>query len=160
MARAPGKRRRLYPMPVECLIDHPHAVTLPSAAYGMLVRLCHHFWTSDCRPLPVGESERRHIARAHAPTWRTWESHITTILDDVLPELEAYFNWRENNRAHLVRIGATGNGVVKLRAINRAARERGQGPSTLTIPRKLTKNAPAPVVPPTSPAGDRKRRSG
>lgn len=147
-------------MPVEPVIDHPGSLALPSAAYGMLMRLCHHFWATDCRPLPLGSDDARHIARAHRPTWKIWESQVNAILADVLPELEAYFNWRENNRAHLVRIGATGNGVVKLRAINRAARERGQGPSTLTIPRKLTKNAPAPVVPPASPAGERKRRSG
>jgi hypothetical protein len=42
-------RRKLYPIPIEGLIDHPQAMALPAAAYGMLCRLSHHFWATECR---------------------------------------------------------------------------------------------------------------
>jgi hypothetical protein len=61
-------RHRLFPMPVPCLIDHPEAMALPAAAFGMLSRLCLHFWATECRPLPESQDELRSIVRAHLRT--------------------------------------------------------------------------------------------
>lgn len=104
-------------MPIEGIVDHPEAMTLPSAAYGMLVRLCHHFWESECRPLPIAEFELRHLARAHAPTWRTWKEPVLRIFESVRPELVAYHRLRVTKGTTITRIGMAGASKVKAKAL-------------------------------------------
>jgi len=94
-------RRRLYPMPTEGLIDHPLAMTLPAAAFGMLTRLLLHFHVSGCRPLPAADHELMHIARAHAPTWRRWKANVLKVFHDIESELSAYHRQREGARQGL-----------------------------------------------------------
>jgi hypothetical protein len=65
-------RRKLYPMPIEGLIDHPDAIALPAAAYGMLARLCGHFWATECRPLPESQDELRSVVRAQGAARSGW----------------------------------------------------------------------------------------
>jgi len=150
-------------MPVEPLIDHPRGKTLPAAAYGMLVRMCHHYWETECEPLPVAEYEQRHIARAHAPTWRQWREDVLAILADVLPELERYYTWRINNRAHLIQTAANGRGVQKMQSMRTAARAADRAVAAMegrtVAPRKRHKKEPAPLVGPAPvDSGGRKRR--
>jgi hypothetical protein len=104
-------RRKLYPMPIEGLIDHPLAMTLPAAAYGMLSRLCIHFWAAECRPLPKSQDELRSVARAHLPTWRCWNADIVKVFEDIRPDLERYYQWRESKGSTIRRIGARGRAV-------------------------------------------------
>jgi hypothetical protein len=111
-------RRRIYPMPVEGILDHPDAMALPSAGYGMLLRLVYHFWQTMCRPLPVSDDQLYSIARAHRPTWRRWKPTIMRVFEDIRPELEAYFTLREARRTTLRFAGQKGGqtSVAKLRA--------------------------------------------
>ena len=64
MKGAMRKRRRIWPMPVEALIDSPDFLAMPAAGAGIVIRMALHFWQTDCRPLPVADHELRNIARA------------------------------------------------------------------------------------------------
>lgn len=98
-------RRRLYPMPVEALIDDPLGITFPSAAFGMLAKLCLYFWNSECRPIPISDEHIRQIVGAHKPTWRRWNTQILEVFERVRPELESYFQSRETKASTLSRLG-------------------------------------------------------
>jgi len=92
---------RLYPFPVESLIDHPDAIALPAAGFGILMRLFLHFWLTRCQPLPGADHELRGIGRVHLPTWCRWKAIVLKILEDIRPQLEAYYALRESRRAAL-----------------------------------------------------------
>ena len=89
------QRRRVYPMPVEGIFDHPLFEAMPCAGAGILFRLCRHFWMTECKSVPIQDDELRAITRAHGPTWRRWRTDVMTVFGDVRPELEAYFRARE-----------------------------------------------------------------
>lgn len=153
MAKAPGKRRRLYPMPVEPFVDHPLILTFPAAGFGILMRLALHFWTTECRPLPIADHELRAIGRVHTPTWRHWKAPVMQAFHEIQPELEAYFRLREARQTHLTRLGTIGGGVTRLKALRVAARSPEAG---VTQPRRAH-NAPEPAL--QSDSG-RLRRTG
>jgi hypothetical protein len=96
-----SRRRRIYPMPVEGLVDNPDFIAMPAAGVGILFRLCLHFWLSECRPLPKSDDELQAISRAHRPTWRTWRHTVLKIFEAIRPDLEAYYALRESRRASL-----------------------------------------------------------
>ena len=83
-------RRRIPTLPIETLMDHPVAMTLPAAAFGMLARLALHFHATECRPLPIADHELMHVARAHAPTWRRWKARVLETFEAIRPEIEGY----------------------------------------------------------------------
>jgi hypothetical protein len=94
-------KRRLYPFPVESLIDHPDAIALPAAGFEILMRLSSHFCLTRCQPLPVADHELQGMARAHPPTWRRWKPIVLKILADIRPQLEAYYALRDSRRTAL-----------------------------------------------------------
>ncbi len=151
--RGIGNRRRLFPIPCEGLIDHPSALTLPAAGYGMLLRLCLHFWATECEPLPINDDELQSIARAHKPTWRKWKAQILAVFDDVSPDMERYYLLRVQRKTHLSRLGQTAAGVKRLRAISNSDRSA----PVISTPRK--ERPRSSFVPPLPPVeGTRKRR--
>lgn len=91
-------------MPIEGLVDHPEAMTLPAAAFGMLARLTIHFWVTECRSLPMADHELRSISRGHAPTWRHWKAIILGIFESIRPKMEAAWQARENRVGNLIRL--------------------------------------------------------
>ena len=105
-------RRKLWPMPIAGIVDHPAAIAMQSAAYGALVRLCHHFWMTDCRPLPTNDRLLRQLARAHVPTWAHHKREVMQVFSDVRPELERAFSARRN-RTDALRIVALRGGAKK-----------------------------------------------
>ncbi len=114
-------RRLVPPMPVEGLIDHPEAMTLPAAAFGMLTRIALHFWSTECRPLPIADHELRGICRAHAPTWRHWKVSILRVFEAIRPELESASRARENRRANLIRLSQRSASMRRLNALRSKA---------------------------------------
>jgi hypothetical protein len=98
-------RRRLYPIPLEGLIDNPDFIAMPAAGRGILFSLVLHFWLTECRSLPTADHELRNIARAHAPTWRHWKAQVLKVFGNIRPSLEAYYSARENKAANLSRLG-------------------------------------------------------
>ncbi len=91
-------RRRLPPMPIEEIRDNPVLLAAPAAGYGMAMRLLHHFWETDCRPLPTQSEELRSIARSHGPTWR---NHRDVIMPVVLAIAEDLVRWRTSRDAKI-----------------------------------------------------------
>jgi hypothetical protein len=65
------------------------------------MRLSLHFWLTRCQPLPVADHELRGIGRAHLPTWRRWKPIVLKVLEDIRPQLEAYYALRESRSAAL-----------------------------------------------------------
>ncbi len=110
-------RRRLYPMPITGLLDSPEAMTLPAAAFGMLVRLSLHFYASECRPLSKSDDELRAIARAHRPTWVRWKSSIMRVFEAIKPELDSYHRLRESKATTLSRLGQKTSSKRKVQAL-------------------------------------------
>jgi hypothetical protein len=110
-------RRKIHPMPIEGLIDHPEAMTLPAAAFGMLTRLTLHFWSTECRTLPIADHELRSISRGHAPTWRHWKASILRIFEAIRPGLESAWRARENRAGNLIRLSQRSSSVRRLNAL-------------------------------------------
>ena len=113
-------RRRLYPLPVEGIIDHPDVLALPAAGLGILMRLVLHFWQTECRLLPVADHELRSIGRAHAPTWRHWKPVVLSVFDAIKPELEAYLALRQTKGTTIQMLGKRGASKAKLQALRAA----------------------------------------
>lgn len=89
------RRRRLYPLPVESLADHPSVIAMPCSAAGMLFRLVLHFWMTECKPMPTSDGELKMIARAHTPTWITHRAEVIKVFQELRPEFEDYFCLRK-----------------------------------------------------------------
>lgn len=94
-------RRRIPPMPIEDRIDDPRAIALPAAGYGMLTRLCEHFWSTECRSLSMDDDTLFGIVRGHRPTWRGHKAEIVAIFSDMRPRLEHAWRARSSNHESL-----------------------------------------------------------
>ena len=138
-------------MPVEALVDHPEAMTLPAAAFGMLARLALHFHASQCRPLPTADHELMHIARAHAPTWRHWKARVLAILDDVKPGIEAYQRQCEGRRQGLINAAHSSNATARLNALSKATRSAPPSLAAPFQPKRDPPKAPRPAPPDQRP---------
>lgn len=136
------RRRRLFPVPVEPILDHPEALTLPAAAYGALWRIVLAFWASECRPLPRAEFELRSVARSHPPSWRRWRGPILRVFEDIRPELEREYRRREN-AARGLKIAAHRGGEANAVRLRRRALEQ-SSPTTPTIIAAVPMRAPTP----------------
>jgi uncharacterized protein YdaU (DUF1376 family) len=124
-------RRRIPPMPVESLLDNPLVLTLPCAGYGILVRLLHHFWMTDCAPLPTQTQELQSIARAHGPTWRNWSATILPLVASLSADMARRRELRD------VKMTALSNATRARAAAARALRAMGadDGSATAAMPR-------------------------
>ncbi len=131
-------RRKIYPIPVEGLIDNPEALTLPAAAYGMLWKIILHFWATECRALPVADHELRCISRGHAPTWSHWKSTILGVFETIRPDLEAAQQARENRVNNLIRLSQRSTSLRVANALrsNSGAPMHGQGSVTPSFPKR------------------------
>src|SRR3974390_2406662 len=94
-------RRRIPPVPAEDSIHHPRAKALPAAGYGMLTRLCQHFWETECRPLSTDRDVLFGIVRAHRPTWSQHRTDILAIFEEIRPRLEHAWRARQTSSATL-----------------------------------------------------------
>lgn len=108
--------KKRLPMPIETLFEHPAAIAMPSAAYGMLARLCHHFWATDCRPMPKSDDELKAIARAHRPTWNTHRPDVMTVFEAWKPIAEAYWQYRQDKRGIIDKVIEKANGARRAQA--------------------------------------------
>lgn len=106
-------RKKLFPMPVDGVIDHPQALAMPPASYGMLMRIVHHYWATHCAPLPLSDDQLFSIARAHRPTWRAWKPVILQVFEAVRPAMDAYYTQRTTKTAGL-RISASKGAAVRM----------------------------------------------
>lgn len=119
------KRRRMFPLPVEGVVDHPQFIAMPAAGRGMLMTLILYYWQSECAPLPTKGSEIFCIMRTHTPTWATHKDTIMSIFNAVKPELDAYFQERKTRYEVTREIGDRGRSIQKLRTLARKAAAHG-----------------------------------
>jgi hypothetical protein len=99
-------RRRIPPMPIEDLIDHPARKALPSAARNMVDELCTHFWSTECRPFPKDEDTVFGIVRAHRPTFRRHKANVLAIFEEIRPRLEVAWRARASSIDNLKHLRA------------------------------------------------------
>lgn len=111
--------RKLYPRPIQATVENETVLTLPSAAYGMLMRLLDHFWLTGCEPLPKSDDQLFSIARAHRPTWRHWKPVILKAFDDIAPELIAYRRTRLTKATTITMLANRGGGARSAQAAMR-----------------------------------------
>ena len=115
-------------MPVESLLDDPRALALPPAAYGMLCRLVHHYWQTDCAPMPVNADDLQAIARAHVRTWIQYRDEIRAILADLLPDMARRRDARD------AKLDALVNATRARRALAKADRLRDPAKAQVSAP--------------------------
>ena len=115
-----GERRRLDPMPVEAIIDHPLAMTMSTNVFGATMRILLHYWNSECRPLPEDDRELMLISRSGRRVWIESKAQVMTVVRDVLPAFDRYFDWRDKMRKHWADNREKGQGVKTLKKVRAA----------------------------------------
>lgn len=143
-------RRRIYPMPVEALYDHPDFIAMPAAGAGIVIRLLLHFWITECRPLPVADHELRAIGRVHTPTWRHWKAQAMTVVEALAPDMRTAYQSRVNG-THGLRISGWKRAQAKKQEQGARAMELARSSlEPLTAPlQAVPRRDPAPQRPPT-----------
>jgi hypothetical protein len=91
-------RRRLYPMPIAGLIDHPEFIAMSAAGRGMLVTLVLYYWQSECQPIPTKRSELFVVCRGNPQMWHKYYDKILRIFSDIKKELDDYYEARESKK--------------------------------------------------------------
>jgi uncharacterized protein YdaU (DUF1376 family) len=118
-----GERRRLDPMPVEAIIDHPTAMTMSTNVFGATMRVLLHYWNSDCAPLPEDDRELMLVSRSGRRVWMESRDQVMVVVRDVLPAFDRYHHWRESMRKHWADNREKGQAVKALKAIR--AKQKG-----------------------------------
>ena len=139
--------RRLPAFAIDMLTQHPLALTLPAAGFGMLCRLIFHFIATQCRPIPKMSDDLCGIMRAHRPTFNTHRADIMAIFRELEPELiEAEQAYRR--RLQRVKdLGEKGRVSQRLRALKETSpRSKPADPMQITAPKRAPiTHAPRPL---------------
>lgn len=120
-------RRRIPPMPIEELRDHPKIKAMPVSARGMIWELCAHFWETECVPFARNDDNLMAIMGAHRPTYRHWKATILSVFDDIRPRMEYLRDYRDQSIERLRQ------DTIKRRAAQKALRLRQQHESDLSL---------------------------
>lgn len=148
--------RKLYPMPVEPIIRHPLAISLPGAAIGALIRLCFHFWDTECRPIPRDDYSLRQLARAHGPTWRHHKASVMQVFDDVSPELARYLAERRSKATTIKILANRGGGARAAQSARDRLQASAPPPAPINDHHQLGLVPKRETAPPRPPAPDAK----
>ena len=139
--------RRLPAFAIDMLTQHPLALTLPAAGFGMLCRLIFHFIATQCRPIPKMSDDLCGIMRAHRPTFNTHKADIMAIFRELEPELiEAEQAYRR--RLQRVKdLGEKGRVSQRLRALKETPpRSKPADPMQISTPKRApVTHAPRPI---------------
>ena len=138
--------KRLPPFAFEMLTNHPLALTLPAAAFGMLCRLIFHYIMTECKPIPPDGDNLRGIMRAHRSTWTEHKKDILSVFQDLAPKLEHANQSYQNRLANVRELGKRGNVTARLKAHGKKqARPNADSTLAITAPKR---ERPAPVTRP------------
>jgi hypothetical protein len=142
--------RRLPAFAIDLLTQHPIALTLPAAGFGMLCRLIFHFISTQCRPIPTGGDDLCGIMRAHRPTWNTHKKDILAIFRELEPQLIESQRQYMQRRAAVAAMGEKGRVAQRLRALH-DRKPRSKSPDQLapTAPKRAQITTAPPTFPPT-----------
>lgn len=136
------KRQYRALMPIHLVHEHPGALALNSAAFGMLMRLVSHYWLTEGRPLPTTDHGLHVLARAHKPTWYEHRVAIKAILAELIPQFERARAAREARFANLSRLGDKGISSVRLNAMARKAHNASVSAPVIAPKQKQVNRAP------------------
>lgn len=140
-------------MPVEAILDHPKMINCKSVFYGCVMRILHHYWRTECEELPQENRELESIGHFTEHLWRQHGEDIMSVVRDVLPTLDRYFDVRVNQRQHLRDLSKTAAGIRMLKASRESEdvvkRRMGQtGPlAPKRNPRRPDSVAPVRILP-------------
>ena len=138
--------KRLPAFAFEMLTNHPLALTLPAAAFGMLCRLVFHYIMTECRPIPPDGDNLRGIMRAHRSTWTEHKKDILSVFQDLAPKLEHANQSYQNRLANVRELGKRGNVTTRLKAHGKKqAQPNADSTLAITAPKR---ERPAPVTRP------------
>ena len=139
--------RRLPAFAIDMLTQHPLALTLPAAGFGMLCRLIFHFIATQCRPIPKMSDDLCGIMRAHRPTFNTHKADIMAIFRDLAPQLIEADRLYRQRRAAVLNAGEKGRDVQRLATLaKRGARSKPADPMQITAPKRAPiTHAPRPI---------------
>ena len=146
MTNKPTPRRRPA-FAIDMLTQHPLALTLPAAGFGMLARLVFHFIATNCRPIPPEGDDLRGIMRAHRGTWTQHRESILAVFRELEPQLiEAEQAYRR--RLQRVKdLGEKGRVSQRLRALKETPpRSKPADPLQISTPKRApVTHAPRPI---------------
>ena len=129
--------KRLPAFAFEMLTNHPLALTLPAAAFGMLCRLIFHYIMTECRPIPPDGDNLRGIMRCHRSTWTEHKTDILAVFQDLAPKLQEADRLYKQRRAAVTAAGETGRAVQRLRALsNKPPRPNADAALAVTAPKR------------------------
>ena len=147
------KRRRLFPLPIENIIDDPIISTFHPAVFGMLCKIILHYWHTECAPLPTRSTDLCALARGHIPTWCRWQVEIMAAFERVRPSLDSYLIARQTKSTtikHLQRHAVARSKAARLERSQRAQLALAAGAPM--IAHKINATSPPPsLAPDTSP---------
>ena len=140
--------KRLPAFAFEMLTNHPLALTLPAAAFGMLCRLIFHYIMTECRPIPKEGDNLRGIMRCHRSTWTEHKSDILAVFQDLAPQLQKADQIYKQRIQRVKDLGEKGNVSRRLRAItDKPARPNADSALAVTAPkRERTNPTPRPFT--------------
>ena len=129
--------KRLPAFAFEMLTNHPLALTLPAAAFGMLCRLIFHYIMTECRPIPPDGDNLRGIMRCHRSTWTEHKTDILAVFQDLAPKLQEADRLYKQRIQRVKDLGEKGNVSRRLRAItNKPPRPNADAALAITAPKR------------------------
>jgi hypothetical protein len=142
--------RRLPAFAIDMLTQHPIALTLPAAGFGMLCRLIFHFIATGCRPIPPEGDDLRGIMRAHRGTWTQHRNSILAVFRELEPQLIAAQAEYIRKREQVLAMGERGRTAQRLHALaKRGARSKSPDQLAPTAPKRAQITTAPPAFPPT-----------
>ena len=140
--------KRLPAFAFEMLTNHPLALTLPAAAFGMLCRLIFHYIMTECRPIPKEGDNLRGIMRCHRSTWTEHKSDILAVFQDLAPQLQKADQIYKQRIQRVKDLGEKGNVSRRLRAItDKPARPNADSALAVTAPKRERTTTNRPTTP-------------
>ena len=94
-------RRKIYPIPIAGLYDHPKFATASPAVRGMTISLILHYWIGECMPLPKQPARLFVAAQGDPRAWHYHKDVVLQIFHDITPELDGYYETREAGKTAL-----------------------------------------------------------
>ena len=143
--------KRLPAFAIDMLTQHPLALTLPAAGFGMLARLIFHFIATNCRPIPPEGDDLRGIMRAHRGTWTQHRESILAVFRDLEPRLIEAEQAYQRRLQRVKDLGEKGRVSQRLRALKETPpRSKPADPMQITAPKRAPiTHAPRPLPNPS-----------
>ena len=137
-----SKKKKLYPMPIEGLLA---CWTWQNLPFSILARLVLWFWQNGCpKELPKRQLDVVNQLYIHSPVWIKYRVQVLEAFEKIRPELEAYWQLREN-KLTAINYGAAKSVATRARLRLQANAEIRRAGVVLPSPKKDAANQAAAV---------------